>query len=178
MGGIVGRLFREFAITLSVAIVVSLVISLTTTPMMCARLMRPQPSKPAGSGRRGGVVARGTRIYERSLRWALEHSFAMIMVLFVIIGLNGYLYLAIPKTFFPQQDTGMIQGGVGADQSMSFAAMTPKLEAFAKMIRDDPAVDTVTASIGSAGGGGGRGPTAQVSVSSSPSGSARFRPMW
>lgn len=168
MGGIVGRLFREFAITLSVAIVVSLVISLTTTPMMCARLMRPQPSKPAGSGRRGGVVARGTRIYERSLRWALEHSFAMIMVLFVIIGLNGYLYLAIPKTFFPQQDTGMIQGGVGADQSMSFAAMTPKLEAFAKMIRDDPAVDTVTASIGSAGGGGGRGPTAQVSVSLKP----------
>ena len=79
----------------------------------------------------------------------------MMMVLIAIIGLNGYLYLAIPKTFFPQQDTGMIQGGVSTDQSMSFTAMTPKLEAFAKLVQSDPAVATVTASIGSAGGGVG-----------------------
>ena len=165
MGGIVGRLFREFAVTLAVTIVISLLISLTITPMMCARLLRVRPKKPATPGGHGvpttGLIGRAIQFYGSSLNWVLQHSFLMMIVLAAIIGLNAYLYVAIPKTFFPQQDTGMLQGGVSADQSMSFAAMLPKVAAFAEIVQQDPAVDIVTAS---AGGGGGHGSSGQISV--------------
>ncbi len=171
MGGIVGRLFREFAITLSVAIVISLLISLTTTPMMCARIMRVRAHKPANPGDNPapatGLIARSTRAYAQSLGWVLQHGFMMMLVLAGVILVNIYLYVAIPKTFFPQQDTGMLQGGVNGDQSMSFQAMLPKLEAFSEIVRRDPAVESVTASIGG-GGGGGRGPSGQVTVALKP----------
>ncbi len=169
MGGIVGRLFREFAVTLCVTILVSLLISLTTTPMMCARLIGTRPKKPPGTGSHGapttGLIGRLVRIYGSSLNWALQHSLLMMIFLAAIIALNAYLYVSIPKSFFPQQDTGMLQGFVSADQSMSFAAMTPKVAAFSEIVRQDPAVDVVTAQ---AGGGGGRGSSGQVSVSLKP----------
>lgn len=160
MGGIVGRLFREFAITLSVAILVSMVISLTATPMMCARLLRPghtahggpQQSKTAWSER---FIAWLLRSYERSLAWALRHSAITVTILLLTIGLNGYLYTKIAKGFFPQQDTGMIMGGIQADQSISFLAMKEKVERLAAIVKADPAVATVNASAGSSGWGGG-----------------------
>ncbi len=173
MGGIVGRLFREFAITLSVAILVSLVISLTLTPMMCARLLRVKPGHgPAGDGTPGtrrSFFARVGRGYERSLQWALSHSFFMMLLLGTTICVNIYLYVAIPKSFFPQQDTGMIQGFVQADQSISFQALQPKVEAFAEIVRRDPAVATVSASIGGGGGpGGGGGASGSMFVALKP----------
>jgi multidrug efflux pump len=171
MNGLVGRLFREFAITLSVAILVSLVISLTTTPMMCARILRIAKKHIAGDdemarARSGGFFGLILRNYERSLRWALRHSFLMILILLATVGLNFYLYTIIPKSFFPQQDTGMLFGFVQADQSISFQALKPKLEAFADIVRADPAVATVNASVG--GGMGGGGATGSMFISLKP----------
>jgi multidrug efflux pump len=153
MGGIVGRLFREFAVTLSVAILVSLVVSLTTTPMMCARLLRPRDEQPQ-HGRFYHATERGfERLqsgYERSLDWALEHGITMMLVLMVTVGLTIYLYIAIPKGFFPQQDTGRVTGSIQADQSISFQAMQAKLRDFVAIVERDPAVDAV---VGFTGGG-------------------------
>jgi multidrug efflux pump len=150
MGGIVGRLFREFAITLSAAIVVSLVVSLTTTPMMCARLLRPQPVARRGrlyawSERVFDRVARG---YQRSLGVALRHGPVVMLILAATIALNVYLYIAIPKGFFPQQDTGRLIGNIQGDQSISFQAMEQKLQRFVDIVRADPAVDSVVAFTG------------------------------
>ena len=176
MGGIVGRLFREFAITLSVAILVSLVISLTTTPMMCARILRVV-RRTAGTGlettaaHTGGFFGLIHGLYERSLRWALRHSFVMLLLLLATVGLNVYLYTIIPKSFFPQQDTGMLMGFVQADQSISFQALKPKLEAFSDIVRQDPAVATVNASVGGGGGpggGGGGGASGSMFISLKP----------
>ncbi len=164
MGGIVGRLFREFAITLSVAILVSMVVSLTTTPMMCARLLRvaPRKSNKASPHRpTHGVMATLIGFYERTLRWVLRHPAITLLVLTCTIGLNIYLYAIIPKGFFPQQDIGMLQGGIQADQSISFTAMSQKVDAFAEIVRNDPAVLSVNAS---AGGGGPRGGSATGSM--------------
>jgi len=152
MGGIVGRLFREFAVTLSVAILVSLAISLTTTPMMCARLLRPEPERKRGrlyetSERWFAALLRG---YEKTLTWALRHSWLMMLVLLVTVCLNVYLYVIVPKGFFPQQDTGRLTGSIQADQSISFQAMRKKLADFIRIVREDPAVDNV---IGFTGGG-------------------------
>ena len=152
MGGIVGRLFREFAVTLSVAILVSLAISLTTTPMMCARLLRHEPKRKRGrvheiSERWFEALLRG---YERTLAWALRHSWLMMLVLLVTVCLNVYLYVIVPKGFFPQQDTGRLTGSIQADQSISFQAMRNKLADFIRIVREDPAVDNV---IGFTGGG-------------------------
>ena len=145
LGGIVGRLFREFAVTLSVAVLVSLVVSLTTTPMMCARLLRPETQK---HGRLYMASERGFQWlhdrYEASLGWALKHTVVTILVMFAVVGLNVYLYSVIPKGFFPQQDTGRLQGNIQADQATSFQAMRPKLEAFIDIVKRDPAVDSVT----------------------------------
>jgi len=145
MGGIVGRLFREFAITLSAAILVSLVVSLTTTPMMCARLLRPKshrpPSRVAAFG--GGVFAGIARGYARSLAWALRHGPLVMAVLLATVCLNVYLYVVIPKGFFPQQDTGRMVGGIQADQSISFQAMRGKLSEFMAIVGADPAVENV-----------------------------------
>jgi multidrug efflux pump len=153
MGGIVGRLFREFAVTLSAAILVSLVVSLTTTPMMCARLLRPREEEPKhgrlyhASERAFNSLQSG---YERSLDWALEHGLTMMLILGVTVALTVYLYIAIPKGFFPQQDTGRITGSIQADQSISFQAMQSKLHDFVAIVKKDPAVDAV---VGFTGGG-------------------------
>jgi multidrug efflux pump len=145
MGGIVGRYFREFAVTLSVAILVSLALSLTTTPMMCSRLLRPTgertPSRLFGWSERGfAAVLRG---YEKSLAWVLRHRPLTMVVLLITVCLNVYLYIIVPKGFFPQQDTGRIIGFIQADQSISFQAMRQKLADFIDIVRSDPAVDTV-----------------------------------
>jgi multidrug efflux pump len=152
MGGIIGRLFREFAITLSVAILVSLVVSLTTTPMLCARWLRPHQEKPPGrlflaSERAFAIMLEG---YRRSLTWALGHSRLMMVLLAATIGINVYLYIIVPKGFFPQQDTGRLSGMIRADQSISFQAMQQKLQRFISVVGKDPAVEKV---MGFTGGG-------------------------
>nr|WP_187364224.1 efflux RND transporter permease subunit [Massilia genomosp. 1] len=158
MGGQVGRLFREFAVTLSAAVMISLVISLTTTPMMCAWLLKPtdierQPGRFARWAERG--FDRIHKAYEHSLDWALD-SIALVMLIFVfVIGLNVYLFSAAPKGFFPQQDTGQISGGLRADQSISFQAMQAKLKQLVDIIRRDPAVATVVGFTGGGRAGGG-----------------------
>ena len=152
MGGVVGRLFREFAITLSAAILVSLVVSLTVTPMMCARLLRPHSKSPPGrlykvSERIFNALLNGYRV---SLDWALAHGRIMMFVLLATVCLNIYLYTVIPKGFFPQQDTGRLMGAIQADQSISFQAMRDKLATFVNIVSQDPAVDSV---VGFTGGG-------------------------
>ncbi len=150
MGDIVGRFFREFALTLSVAILISLVVSLTLTPMMCARLL--ELPRPGGEGRLFAASERMftalRRGYERSLTWALRHSLLTIAILAATIGLNVYLYISIPKGFFPQQDTGRLIGWIRTDQSSSFPATRDKMAQLVEIVRADPAVDQVTAVTG------------------------------
>jgi len=154
MGGIVGRLFREFAVTLSVSIMVSLLISLTTTPMMCARLLRPESE--IEHGRLYRISDRGFRWiveqYEVSLRWVLRHQALMLLVTLGTIGLTVYLYFIIPKGFFPEQDTGRLMGAIQADQSTSFQTMSGKLMQFVNVVKADPAVESLVAFTGGSGG--------------------------
>jgi multidrug efflux pump len=147
MGGIIGRLFREFAVTLSVAIGVSMVIALTTTPMMCARLLKAHPPKPGRIDRFFESLSRG---YARSLGWVLRHPTLTLLTLLATVALNVYLYVVIPKGFLPQQDTGRLVGNIQADQSISFQAMQLKLAAFQRIVAADPAVRNV---VGFTGGG-------------------------
>jgi multidrug efflux pump len=165
-GGIVGKIFREFTVTLSVSILISLVISLTTTPMMCSLLLQRESDRKLsrfaiGFNRRFERLRQG---YERSLDWALHHPRTILLILIATIGLNVYLYIVIPKGFFPQQDTGQLQGGIRGDASSSFQLMKRKLQEVAKIIQDDPAVSTVTGSVGSGGFGPGGGGTANANV--------------
>lgn len=153
MGGIVGRLFREFAVTLSVAIGVSLLISLTATPMMCARFLKHD------SGRHGGVYRFSENAFNRmlatynfSLRWVLRHQFLILLVTIATVCLNIYLFIQTPKGFFPQQDSGRITGLIQGDQDISFKAMAQKMRAFTDIVLHDPAVDTVTSFTGGGGG--------------------------
>ncbi len=147
MGGIVGRLFREFAVVLSASILVSMVVSVTTTPMMCAALLKApaQGIAPSRMGRWskafGGWVMHG---YRRSLAWALRHQPITLLVFFAVVGLNFYLYGAITKGFFPQQDTGRVIGFIQADQATSFQAMQLRLDRFLAVVKADPAVEHVT----------------------------------
>ncbi|WGL07115.1 multidrug efflux RND transporter permease subunit MdtC [Klebsiella pneumoniae] len=145
MGGLPGRLLREFAVTLSVAIGISLAVSLTLTPMMCGWLLKSgkphQPTRNRGFGRLLVAVQGG---YGKSLKWVLKHSRLTGLVVLGTIALSVWLYISIPKTFFPEQDTGVLMGGIQADQSISFQAMRGKLQDFMKIIREDPAVDNVT----------------------------------
>jgi len=153
MGDIVGRLFREFALTLSAAILVSLVVSLTLTPMMCARLLKQQEKSVLH--RRGELIFERVRAgYGESLGWALRHPLLIVALLAAAIGLNVYLYIVIPKGFFPEQDTGRMMGFIRADQTTSFPAMQEKMSQVVQIVRADPAVDTVTAVTG--GGFGAR----------------------
>jgi multidrug efflux pump len=158
MGGQVGRLFREFAVTLSAAVMISLVISLTTTPMLCAWLLRPDSAhKPPG---RIGRVFEGAfqwvhRSYAASLDWALQARWLVLGLLVAVIAINGWLLVKIPKGFFPTQDTGQFNGGLRADQSISFQAMQGKLRELVNIIRNDPAVDTVVGFTGGSRAGGG-----------------------
>jgi len=158
MGGQVGRLFREFAVTLSAAVLISLVISLTTTPMMCAWLLKPQTDdRPPGwlARRFERGFARLHRGYEISLDWAIGSAWLVMLILVAVIGLNVYLFSAAPKGFFPQQDTGQIRGGIRADQSISFQAMQGKLRQLVDIIKRDPAVATVVGFTGGSRAGGG-----------------------
>jgi len=151
MGGIVGRVFREFAITLSTAILVSMVISLTTTPMMCAYLLRDERT-----AKHGRVYMAGEKffdwvlsVYRGSLHWVLDHPTLTLIVLFLTIALNVVLVIKIPKGFFPQQDTGAISGGVQGPQDSSFTAMNDSIQQIVGVIKNDPAVANV---IGFTGG--------------------------
>ena len=150
MGGIIGRLFREFAVTLSAAIMVSLVVSLTTTPMMCARVLRPQSEEKPGRLSRfvERMFARLLQGYDRTLQWALGHRRVLLVALLGTVVMNIYLYVIVPKGFMPQQDTGRIMGNLVADQSISFQAMRQKLVNFVAVVRADPAVEHVVAFTG------------------------------
>jgi multidrug efflux pump len=153
MGGIVGRLFREFAVTLSIAIGVSLLVSLTTTPTMCAKFLRPPPPNE-----RHNVVYRASEwcfdtllaSYRHGLKFVLRHQLSTFIVTILVACLSVYLYIIVPKGFFPQQDTGRLNGSVQAAQDISFQAMSGKMEQFVQVVMKDPAVDTV---VGFAGGG-------------------------
>jgi len=166
MGGIIGRLFREFAVTLSVAIGISLVVSLSTTPMMCSRLLHRREE------RRHGRIARWSeaafewmhRGYERSLRAVLRVPLLMLVVFFGTLALTIYLYKDIPKGFFPQQDTGRLIGFVRADQQTSFQAMQQKLQRLAAIVEADSAVESVTGFVG----GGGRTNSAMMFIALKP----------
>jgi multidrug efflux pump len=151
MGGIVGRLFREFAVTLSVAIGVSLVVSLTTTPMMCAQLLRHEQAQKHNRIYRTmeKLFDSSLAFYRRTLGWVLRHQPLMLLVTLGTIGLSIYLYVIVPKGFFPQQDTGRIMGGLQASQDISFPSMKEKLKDFVGIIRSDPGVETVVAFAGS-----------------------------
>ena len=155
MGGIVGRLFREFAVVLSIAIAISMVVSLTTTPMMCARLLKVN--------HKHGVLYNWSEkffqfiisTYSSALTVVLRHPALTMIVMAVTMGVNVYLYVKIPKGFFPQQDTGRLQGQIQGQQHISFAALSEKVRWFEAQVRSDPDVDSVDTSIGGGGGGGG-----------------------
>ncbi len=171
MGGIVGRMFREFAVTLSASILISLFVSLTATPMMAARLIDDKQTVAAKAERDGHKKSAFKRFtgafsnwfekgfgfvhetYEDSLNWALDHSLIMLFTLFATIVLTVWLYVIVPKGFFPQEDTGQIQGGVQVDQASSFLLTRAKFKQIVAIIGKDPAVQTVTGFSGSGGGG-------------------------
>jgi len=169
MGGLVGRLFHEFAVVISAAILVSLVVSLTTTPMICARILKT--SRGANQAHTSkdlldqtkGINGFLVRVYAGGLEWALAHRRIMMLVLGLVIGLNFYLYSIVPKGFFPQQDTGRLIGQIQADQSISFQAMRDKLTRYMEIIKSDPAVENV---IGFTGGNQRNGGTIFVALKS------------
>jgi multidrug efflux pump len=170
MGGIVGRLFREFSITLSVAVLVSLLASLTTTPMMCSLLIRQKA--PSEQGR---LFLRSERAFEamrdryaRTLRWALENRGFVMALLGATVVFNVYLYIIIPKGFFPQQDTGRLNGGIQADQAISFQSMSKKLVQFMQLVKQDPAVDTVVGFTGGGSAGGSQTNSGSIFVALKP----------
>jgi multidrug efflux pump len=162
MGGLVGRLFREFAMTITIAIVISLVVSLTTTPMMCAVLLRGNRGQPHGRTYR--ISERIFEVmlssYRRSLSLALRHPRLVMLTLLAMLGLNFYLYGVVPKGFVPQQDTGLLIGSIKADQHTSFQLMRQKLTQFINIVKNDPAVDTVVGFTG----GSGPGPAASTNT--------------
>jgi multidrug efflux pump len=166
MQGLVGRLFREFAVTLSVAIIVSMVISLTATPMMCAHLLRHQPTR----GRLYRLTERGfdavVKAYGRALNVVLRHSFVTLLILFGTVALNVYLFARVPKGFFPQQDTGRLNGSIQADQDTSFQQMDKMLRQYVDIVTSDPAVDTANGFTG--GGRGGATNSARLFISLKP----------
>jgi multidrug efflux pump len=150
MGDVVGRLFREFAITLAVAILISAIISLTLTPMMCAKMLRPQHNQQKDRFYivSGQFLDRLTAYYARRLDWVLEHQGATLLVAVATMALTVLLYLLVPKGFFPIQDTGVIQGISEAPQSISFAAMSERQQALTKVLLEDSAVESVSSFIG------------------------------
>ena len=155
MPGIVGRLFREFAVVLCTAIAVSLMVSLTTTPMMCARFLKRESGEHGFIYRAFEWAFDGLReVYDVALQWVLRHQPFVLAVTLATICLSVYLYIKVPKGFFPQQDTGRITGNILADQDVSFANMTAKAIEFSKIVQDDPAVETVSVSTGGGYGGG------------------------
>jgi multidrug efflux pump len=152
MGGYVGKLFQEFAVAVSVSLVLSLVVSLTLTPMMCARLLKHENG---GHGRLYRFSERCFEgmlgVYERGLKVALKHRLVTLMVMLGTVGLTGYLYVVIPKGFFPQQDTGLIVGIAEASQDISYQAMVGRMQAVLGVVLDDPAVSSIGSAIGANG---------------------------
>jgi len=175
MGGVVGRLFREFAVTLSAAIAISLLVSLTTTPMMCAMLLKPERSRRHGRLYRANE--RGfdwlLRRYDASLSWVLRHPRGVLAVTLLTIAINGYLFVIIPKGFFPQQDTGRLTGAIQSAQDISFQAMREKLSEVVGIIKSDPAVENVMGFTGG-GGGGATTNTARMFIALKPLGERKF----
>ena len=167
-GGIVGQLFKEFAVTLSVSILISLVVSLTTTPMLCSLMLgwrsKRKPSRSSDYFERGFAWSR--RRYEQTLQWALAHGRLMLAVLIGTFVLNVYLYIVIAKGFMPQQDTGQLRGGIRGDAISSYQLMKAKLIQVADLIQKDPAIATVVGTVGAGGGGpGGGGGTSSANLS-------------
>ncbi|MBC3953814.1 MULTISPECIES: multidrug efflux RND transporter permease subunit [Pseudomonas] len=154
MGGLVESLFREFSITLSVAIVVSLIVSLTLTPMLCARWLKPREVEQENAFQRWSerVNDRMVAAYDRSLGWVLRHPRLTLLSLLITIVVNVALYVVVPKTFLPQQDTGQLMGFVRGDDGLSFKVMQPKMEIFRRAVLADPAVQSVAGFIGGSGG--------------------------
>jgi len=152
MGGVVGRLFRQFAITLSVTIVLSMIISLTTTPTMCARILKSESEHGWLYNKTEGFFVFIIGIYEHMLRWVLRNSAIVLAIAIATLALNVYLFIIVPKGFFPQQDTGRLNGNFIGDQSISFQAMQSKITRLSKIAQQDPDIDTVQAF---SGGGGG-----------------------
>jgi multidrug efflux pump len=157
MGGIIGRLFREFAVTMTVAVMISLLLSLTTTPMIASIMLRDKSEKTEGRVARfvGAQIERVQARYARSLDWALANRGAVLILLAGAVALNIFLMMTVQKGFFPEQDTGQLNGGLRADQSISFQDMQTKLTDLVRIIRKDPAIDTVVAFTGGARAGGG-----------------------
>jgi hydrophobe/amphiphile efflux-1 (HAE1) family protein len=166
MGGIIGRLFREFAVVLSVAILVSLAVSLTVTPMMCSVLLRRQATHGRFYRASERVFNRILKGYEHSLRWVLDHSLLVLIIAIATLALNVFLYIVIPKGFFPQQDTGRLNGNIVADQSISFEAMQKKIAQLSAIAKQDPGVETVL--LFSGGGGNTTTNTGRVFVALKP----------
>ena len=166
MGGIIGRLFREFAVVLSVAILVSLAVSLTTTPMMCSVLLKKQATHGKLYMASERLFERLLKGYENSLRWVLDRSLLALIAAIATIGLAVYLYIEIPKGFFPQQDTGRLNGTILADQAISFQEMQRKIQRLAVIAKQDPGVDTVLTFTG--GGGGTTTNTGRVFIALKP----------
>ncbi len=167
MGGIVGRLFREFSVTLSVAVAVSMAVSLTTTPMMCAQLLTSERGRVHGRIYRANerIFEAALRFYDRTLQWTLRNYRITLAIALITVVLNVLLYVAIPKGFFPQQDTGMLGGTVQAPQDTSYRAMAAMMQDFVHRVLSDPAVDTVVAFTG---GGGTGANTARMFISLKP----------
>jgi multidrug efflux pump len=153
MGGLVGRLFREFAAVMSIAIIISLLVSLTTTPMMCALLLRAK--RTADHQRRGWIL----RFYDWTLTWTLRHPATVMLIAVITFAVNVYLFVVIPKGFFPQQDNGRMAGVLVAAQDVSFQSIREKMARFVDIVKADPGVDAATAYTG---GGGGRGTTSNT----------------
>ncbi|HWC95610.1 MAG TPA: multidrug efflux RND transporter permease subunit [Candidatus Sulfopaludibacter sp.] len=168
MGGIVGRLFREFAVTLSVAIAVSMVVSLTATPMMCAHLLRVQHEHNWFYRTSERAFEFVVNVYGKTLSVVLRHSFVTLLILMATIAMNVYLYIQVPKGFFPQQDTGRMSGSIIADQDTSFQAMNKILLPMVKIVAQDPAVDTANGFCGGGGPGGGATNQARMFISLKP----------
>ncbi len=165
MGGMVGRLFREFAVVLSAAILVSLVVSLTTTPMMCATILRPEKREHGPFYRASERFFNAIHLfYETTLRWALRHARIMLLVTIITVIVNVVLFIYVPKGFFPEQDTGRLAGGIQADQATSFQSMQEKLLQVVDIIKQDPDVDYVTGFTGGGGGGGSTTNTARMFI--------------
>ena len=170
MGGIVGRLFREFAVTLSAAILMSLVVSLTTTPMLSAKFIQPHGTRKRGRFYRWGEqgLAWMTAEYERGLRWVLDHQGLVLTITILTFVLNVYLYILVPKGFFPQQDTGRIGGQIRGQMDASFDSMMPKVRQIASIVQTDPGVANVMSFVGGGGPGGGGGNSGNMFVSLKP----------
>ncbi|HYS44324.1 MAG TPA: efflux RND transporter permease subunit, partial [Geobacteraceae bacterium] len=167
LGGIVGRLFREFAVVLSGAVFISLIVSLTTTPMMCATILRPEKKEHGPFYRASERFFNWIHaLYETTLRWALRHSLLMLILTLVTIGLNVYLFIKIPMGLFPEQDTGRLNGNIQADQATSFQSMQAKLLQVVEIIKTDPDVEFVTGFSG--GGGGSTTNTARMFITLTP----------